>query len=125
MILLFDFKDGKLRPFLRLIAILCVILLSMYSTVNAQKTLTSENFKVLDYSTKNMMKEYLTNIVDKQFAVRDSFLATLKNAKDWGLRAQTIRDSLASWVGPFPKRTPLKAQINGQIEKEDYIVQNI
>lgn len=72
-----------------------------------------------------MMKNYLTDLVDRQFSARDSLLALLKSAKDWGLRSQTIRDSMISWTGPFPERTPLNARITGRLERKEYIIEKI
>jgi hypothetical protein len=59
--------------------------------------------------------------VDEQFQARDSVLSALNTAEDWDLRAQTVRDSIRSWTGPFPKRTLLNARITGRLERKDYI----
>src|SRR5690606_2557813 len=40
-------------------------------------------------------------------------------------RAQTIRDSLISWTGPFPDRGPLNARVSGRIEQKDYIIEKL
>ena len=72
-----------------------------------------------------MMAEYLTAIVDRQFAVRDSLLATLKTAEDWQQHAKIIRDSIRAWTGPLPPRTPLNARVTGRIEREDYVIEKI
>jgi cephalosporin-C deacetylase-like acetyl esterase len=72
-----------------------------------------------------MMKDYLTGLVDRQFAARDSLLSTLRSAEDWDRRAGTIHDSMVSWTGPFPERNPLNARITGRLEREDYTVEKI
>lgn len=95
------------------------------SFLYGQNILTQKDITVLKEPGNTMMRSYLTNIVDKQFAVRDSLLSTLKSAKDWDKRSQTIRDSMISWTGPLPERTPLNARITGRIEREDYLIEKI
>lgn len=80
---------------------------------------------VLDEPADNMMQNYLTQIVDRQFSARDSLLSSLKTKSDWDQWAATIRDSMRSWTGPFPERTPLNARVTGRIEREDYSVEKI
>jgi len=90
-----------------------------------QQPWTPDLFAVLDQPADRMMAEYLTAIVDSQFAVRDSLLGTLKTAEDWQRRAALIRDSIRAWTGPLPARTELNARITGRIEREDYAVEKI
>ena len=84
-----------------------------------------ESFSVLDRPAERMMAEYLTSVVDSQFAVRDSLLAGLKTAEHWQRRAGVIRDSIRAWTGPLPPRTPLNVRITGRLEREDYTVEKI
>src|SRR5665648_626951 len=84
-----------------------LILFFSCSFVHGQSFLGQKDITVLKSPADGMMRSYLTNIVDSQFAVRDSLLSTLKTAGDWNSRAQTITDSMISWTGPFPERTPL------------------
>lgn len=101
------------------------MLLCPYSFVNGQDNLSLKDFTVLNEHADSMMKNYLTALVDRQFSARDSLLASLRSAKDWDRRSQTIRDSMVSWTGPFPERTPLNARITGRLERGDYIVEKI
>lgn len=110
---------------MRKILNLSLILFCTYSLVYGQSNLSQKNITVLTEPADTMMKSYLTNIVDRQFAVRDSLLSTLKSARDWDIRSQTIRDSIASWTGPFPERTPLNAHITGRLDRGDYIVEKV
>ncbi len=102
-----------------------LMLLYPYSFVNGQDNLSPKDITVLNEHADSMMKNYLTALVDRQFSARDSLLASLKSAKDWDRRSQTIRDSMVSWTGPFPERTPLNARITGRLERVDYIVEKI
>ena len=72
-----------------------------------------------------MMRDYLTDLVDRQFSVRDSLLSTLKSADDWDARSQTIRDSVISWTGPLPGRTPVNGRVTGQLDRGEYVVEKI
>ncbi len=107
------------------LVILCFIFLLNGDVVLGQLDISIEDLTVLENSADTMMQSYLTNLVDKQFAVRDSLLGTLKTASDWDEHTQTIRDSLASWTGPFPDRTPLKGRVTGRIERDGYTVEKI
>lgn len=103
--------------------ILLFILLT--SNLNAQDQLSIKDITVLSEPADQMMRDYLTQLVDRQFFVRDSLLATLKSKDDWDARAQTIQDSIISWTGPFPERTPLNVRITGGLDREDYVIEKI
>jgi dienelactone hydrolase len=104
---------------------LVLILFCTYGFVYGQDNISLRDITVLNKPADNMMKDYLTSLVDGQFFVRDSLLSTLRSAKDWNLRSQTIRDSMVSWTGPFPESTPLNARITGRLERKEYVVENI
>ncbi len=105
--------------------IISLIIFCSCCFVYGQNDLSLKDIAVLKEPADTMMKSYLLNIVDRQFAVRDSLLSTLKSAKDWDKRAQTIRDSMISWTGPFPERTPLNVRITGRLDREDYVIEKI
>lgn len=107
------------------VCIVALLFFSIHNIVLTQNILSIKDITVLKSPADTMMKSYLTNIVDRQFAVRDSILSTLKTADDWDRRSQIIRDSMISWTGPFPERTPLKARITGRIERDVYIIEKI
>ena len=120
-----DINKSTVPLKLRKIIILGIILFCTYSIVYGQNNLSQKDITVLKSPADTMMKSYLTKIVDQQFAVRDSLLSTLKSARDWDNRSQTIRDSMISWTGPFPERTPLNARITGRLEREDYTIEKV
>jgi dienelactone hydrolase len=118
------FKFHIMKKLLRLI--LNILILSFFCNFTyGQARISEKDIFVLKEPADTMMKCYLTKLVDRQFAVRDSLLSTFKSAKDWDARAQTIRDSMISWTGPFPERTPLNPQITERIEREDYIIEKV
>jgi dienelactone hydrolase len=90
-----------------------------------QGTLTAEDLTVLDNPPKRMMRDYLTELVDAQFAQRATALAKLKTAEDWNRHARMIRESMSAWTGPFPERTPLNVRVLGTIERPECSVQKI
>ncbi|HKJ67231.1 MAG TPA: acetylxylan esterase, partial [bacterium] len=65
------------------------------------------------------------DIMDQQFYSRDSLLAGLSSRDQWARHLEVITDSLKTWTGPFPNRTPLNARITGRIERDDYIIENV
>jgi hypothetical protein len=93
--------------------------------VSGQNFLSEKDLIVLKQPADTMMRNYLTAIVDKQFAARDSLLSTLRSAEDWQARSEAIRDSMISWTGPLPERTPLNARVTGRIERDDYVIEKI
>ena len=80
---------------------------------------------VLDMPAKNMMKNYLTSLVDEQFAWRNAALSKLHTAEEWTRHAENIRRSMAAWAGDFPERTPLNARVTGRIERQGYVLEKI
>lgn len=90
-----------------------------------QTGISKEDITVLDEPADHMMRDYLTALVDRQFAARNSYLSTLRTAEDWDRWAQTIRDSMRSWTGPFPERTPLNPRVTGRFGREGYVVEKI
>jgi dienelactone hydrolase len=125
MLLYPDLHKATVPLKLRKILKFGLILFCANSLLYGQNTLSQKDFTVLKSPADTMMKSYLTKIVDRQFTVRDSLLSTLKSAIDWDKRSQTIRDSMISWTGPFPERTPLNTRITGRIERDKYTVENV
>jgi dienelactone hydrolase len=87
--------------------------------------LTLADLTVLDTPAKDMMKNYLTSLVDEQFAQRDAALSKLHTAEDWMRHAEYIRESMAAWTGDFPERTPLNARVTGRVERQGYVMEKI
>ncbi|MCK5101700.1 MAG: hypothetical protein KAR17_02755, partial [Cyclobacteriaceae bacterium] len=108
----------------RNILVILVSVLSIFN-LNAQDQLSIKDITVFNEPAEEMMRDYLTNLVDGQFFVRDSLLSTLRSAKDWDARSQAIQDSMISWTGPFPERTSLNARITGRLERKEYVVEKI
>ncbi|MEA3224556.1 MAG: acetylxylan esterase [Planctomycetota bacterium] len=92
---------------------------------SGEEFLKKTDFTVLDRPAKTMMSDYLTAIVDEQFAKRAALLARLKTAEDWDRHAAFIRNSMAAWTGPLPERTPLRARVTGRISRDRYTLEKI
>jgi len=84
-----------------------------------------KDITVLKEPSDHMMRDYLTQLVDREFSVRDSILSTLKSAKDWNSRSQDIREFMSLRTGPFPKHTPLNARITGRLDRKEYVIEHI
>ncbi len=106
-----------------LIKIVVVFLLA--NDVNSQINFSESSLAVLNEPADTMMKSYLTNIIDKQFTARESYLSGLKSVQDWEKWTQTIKDSLSSWTGSFPERAPLNARVTGRIDRGDYTIEKV
>ncbi|MHC4680376.1 MAG: hypothetical protein ACYTEK_16945, partial [Planctomycetota bacterium] len=57
------------------------------------ESLRTKDLAVLDGPHDTMMRDYLTALVDEQFAERTSSLAALRTAEDWDRHAGLIRDA--------------------------------
>ena len=93
--------------------------------IYSQGEWNKKDLQVFDKPADRMMEVYMTRIVDNQFFARDKLLASLKSTEDWERHIKKIRDFMVQSTGPFPKRTPLNAQVTGRIEHEDYRVEMI
>ena len=100
-------------------------ILALCNCASGDEFLKATDFKVLDRPAKTMMSDYLTALVDEQFAKRAALLAGLKTAEDWDRHAAFIRNSMAAWTGPLPERMPLRARITGRIERDRYTLEKI
>ncbi|MFC1635852.1 alpha/beta hydrolase family protein [Planctomycetota bacterium] len=104
--------------------ILATMLILCHRAVGGE-SLRAADLTVLDRPADTMMRDYLTSIVDEQFAKRAMTLAALRSAEDWERHAAFIRDSISVWTGPFPERTPLRARITGRIARDRYTLEKI
>jgi dienelactone hydrolase len=92
---------------------------------SGEESLKPADFRVLDRPAKTMMSDYLTAMVDEQFAKRAAILASLKTAEDWNRHAAFIRESMAAWTGLLPEPTPLRARVTGRISRARYTLEKI
>jgi len=111
--------------FISQISIFLVLVFISSASSYGQINLSPEVITVLEEPADKMMSDYLTGLINKQFTARDSLLSTFVSAGDWDYRASTIKDSMISWTGLLPERTPLNARITGRLERDDYIVEKI
>jgi len=107
-----------------LITALIVMLILCHRTVGGE-FLRASDLKVLEHPADTMMRDYLTDIVDEQFAQRASMLAALKSREDWDRHAGLIRDSMTEWTGLFPERTPLRVRTTGSVRRDRYILEKV
>jgi len=112
---------------MRLTAVLVagLFLGAVWCTVKAEEFPSAQDLVVLEQPANTMMKDYLTALVDTQFAKRNEILAKLSTADDWERHAEYIRKSMLDWTGPFPRRTPLRARVTGRIERQAYSVEKV
>ncbi len=112
------------RVSLRLVMALTAVA-GPFNCSSGRETLKPVDFTVLDQPAKTMMSDYLTAMVDEQFAGRSALLAELKTAEDWNRHAAFIRGAMAAWTGPLPDRTPLRARVTGRIRRGRYTLEKV
>lgn len=116
--------NGRIHSLFPLILTVVVLGMGSRGTGDDSK-LTGADLTVLESPAKDMMRTYLTVIVDEQFARRNAALAKLRTAEDWARHAEFVRESMAAWSGKFPEKTPLNARVTGRIEHDDYVVEKV
>ncbi|MHC4166620.1 MAG: hypothetical protein ACYSWQ_06670, partial [Planctomycetota bacterium] len=94
----------------RQVVIALTVVAGLCNCSSGEESLKPADFRVLDRPAKTMMSDYLTAMVDEQFAKRAAILASLKTAEDWNRHAAFIRESMAAWTGLLPEPTPLRAR---------------
>jgi len=109
----------------RELAIALAMMAGLCNCTSGEEFLKATDLRVLDGPAKTMMSDYLTAIVDEQFAKRAALLAELKTAEDWDRHAAFVRSSMAERTGPLPERTPLNARVTGRIERDRYTLEKI
>ncbi len=107
------------------VMIVLAMMAGLSNCASGEEFLKTTDFKVLDRPANTMMTDYLTAIVDEQFAKRAALLADLRTAEDWDRHAAFVRKSMAAWTGPLPERTPLRARVTGKIDRDKYALEKI
>ncbi len=107
------------------VIIALAMMAGLCNCASGDEFLITADFKVLDRTASTMMSDYLTALVDEQFARRAALLAGLKSAEDWDRHATLIRNSMAAWTGPLPEHTPLRARVTGRINRQRYTLEKI
>ncbi|NLO02956.1 MAG: prolyl oligopeptidase family serine peptidase, partial [Bacteroidales bacterium] len=110
---------------MRTIALMLFLFYIYSSTATGQSLITEGVLSVLGNPSDAMMRDYFRELTDRQFTLRDSLLNSLRSAEEWDMRAQTIRDSMISWTGPLPERTPLNARTTGKLQRDGYTIEKV
>ena len=107
------------------VVIALTVVAGLCNCSSGKESLKPADLRVLDRPAKTMMSDYLTAMVDEQFAERAALLAGLKTAEDWNRHAAFIKESMAAWTGPLPERTPLRARVTGRINRDKYTLEKV
>jgi hypothetical protein len=110
---------------IRNVTVALVVIAGLCHCTLGGESLRAADFTVLEQPHNTMMRDYLTALVDEQFADRAASLAALRTAEDWDRHAQLIRDAMSQWTGSFPERSPLNARVTGRIERDRYVMEKV
>ncbi|MCG8652405.1 MAG: acetylxylan esterase [Pirellulales bacterium] len=85
-----------------------------------QQATTESDTKVGDDLVTEYFRLETRKLAERTFADIDSL-------DDWQTRRQQYRQQLFEMLGlaPLPQRTPLQAQVTGQVQQDDFIVENL
>lgn len=79
-----------------------------------------------DLGDSGMLDRYLTQIAEKQLALRDAESKSLQIPSDIHARQNYIRERLLSMIGGLPaEKTPLNARVTGVLDGGDYTVEKV
>ena len=73
----------------------------------------------------NALYQHLSAQAFEYLARRSEIIRRLQTKADWLERQRVIRETFGKIVGPFPEKTPLKAQIWGVVEKATYRIEKV
>lgn len=117
-------KDTCVR--ITAIGIGMIALLSGSPSALAQEDLQVLNKNWLHFSdAPTSMYRHFSTLAFDQLKDRRQKVASLEDLADWQQRQQDIRGKFAKVLGPFPEKTPLRAQVTKKIEKQDFKIEHI
>src|SRR5690606_32843596 len=112
-----------------MIANFCYIkrLLFFLIVVTANQVYSQEEFNVLEdwLYYKNSDNSLYPHLTKEAIKLLNKRALKIKSLKDWKKRQSDISHTLLDIIGPFPKRTPLNAEILRTIEKGEYRIEHI
>ena len=73
----------------------------------------------------NALYKEMVEEAETRFAACEARIASLSTAQDWEEYRQQVKLKLAQIIGPFPEKTPLKPEIMGVIEQDDYTIEKL
>ena len=73
----------------------------------------------------SMLIRHLSHQAFAMLDRRDRQIQQLRTREDWEERQRTVRATLETVIGPFPKRTPLKPRTTGIVQKPGYRIEKI
>ena len=72
-----------------------------------------------------LLYDYLTRIARDYLDQREREIAAISTPAQAEARKRLIRERILALLGPLPKKTDLKAQVTGRLEREGYTVENV
>jgi len=114
------------RPARRLLVVTCLLALTAGAGA-AEKEAPGNALAVLrkDEHPGEMLRAYLLDACDARLDARRKEVQALETADAVRKRIARVRKDWMEAVGPFPKRTPLKAKTVGTIEADGYRIEKV
>jgi cephalosporin-C deacetylase-like acetyl esterase len=108
---------------------MCIVIVSLSLLFNSI-TIGKEKLQVLPeiingVKAADMMNNYLLNEAQKQFTKWKADYEQRKTPEQIAEYQKRLRKKFIEAIGPFPRRTPLKARITGEIHRNGYKVEKI
>jgi dienelactone hydrolase len=87
---------------------------------------TSKRMVWMEYTdAHNALYHYLKDIGHERLKRREEAVQAIRSLSDWKSRQSAVRKTLYNIMGPFPAKTPLKAEVTGRLEKPDFSVEKV
>jgi cephalosporin-C deacetylase-like acetyl esterase len=108
---------------------MCVVVVCLSLLVN-NLSFAEENLRVLPETVNSvkpadMMKHYLLSQAQKQFEKWKADYEQRKTPEQIAEYQKRLRSEFLEAIGPFPRRTPLKPRITGEVHRNGYKVEKI
>ncbi|MHC4533034.1 MAG: alpha/beta hydrolase family protein [Planctomycetota bacterium] len=108
---------------------MCIVVVCLSLVINSV-IFADDNLQVLPETVNgvkpvDMMKHYLTSQAQKEFDRWKADYEQRKSPEQITEYQKSLRSKFLEAIGPFPRRTPLKARITGEMHRDGYKVEKI
>ncbi len=87
---------------------------------------TSDRMVWMEYTdVHNALYHYLKDMGQARLQQREHEVQSLHSLTDWKDRQTLVRNTLHKIIGPFPKKTPLNANVTERLERPEFFVEKV
>ena len=91
-------------------------------TQNVEEDLTVIQNWMLYSDAENSLYHHFLGQAFELLDARAHVVAAIDTESEWRARQESVRETIAEAMGPFPEKTPLNARVLGTLQKDGYRV---